>query len=294
MSLVWPPLVKKTTVSSVVWYTVFMIIAVDTGGTKTLIASFGKDGKIDKQIKFPTPSEPSHYVAQLISTLETNFKGTNVDAIVVGLPGIVKNGIAVWCNNLKWKNFDVATALHGVLGGAPILVENDANLAGLAETRQLKHVPELSLYVTISTGIGSGITSDGVINHSLRYSEAGRIQLGFDGAVREWETFASGKAIKRVYGKYAADIKSKRTWKQIADRISRGFLVIIPILQPTVIIIGGSIGTYYEQYGAALNAILKEKLPDHIPLPKIVQASHPELAVIYGCYYYAVDQLAAT
>ena len=29
----------------------------------------------------------------------------------------------------------------------------------------------------------------------------------------------------------------------------------------------------------------------HIPLPRIVQANHPEQAVIYGCYYYALDAL---
>lgn len=270
-----------------------MIIAVDTGGTKTLIASFGEDGRIDQQFKFATPKEPAEYVAQLTSTLRTHFSGSPVDAVVIAMPGIVKDGVAIWCNNLKWKDFDVSTALYGVLGRAPIIVENDANLAGLAETRQLRDIPELALYVTISTGIGSGIITNGVINQALRFSEAGRSLVEFDGSVREWETFASGKAIKKAYGKYAADITSKRAWRQIADRISRGFLAVIPVLQPSVIIIGGSIGTYFSQYGRDLNGILKEHLPDHIPLPKIVQAHHPELAVIYGCYYYGVDHLSA-
>jgi len=138
------------------------------------------------------------------------------------MPGIVKDGTAIWCNNLRWKNFDVASALHGALGNAPIFIENDANLAGLAETRQLDDTPELSLYITVSTGIGSGIITNGVINQALRYSEAGRVQLEYDGAIREWETFASGKAILKAYGKYAKDITSKKAWKEIADRISEG------------------------------------------------------------------------
>lgn len=266
-----------------------MLVAVDTGGTKTLVASFSEDGRIKEQFKFPTPKEPDAYVSQLISILEDHFGDQTVDALVVGMPSIVKNGIAVWANNLKWVDFDAKTALKGILGNAPIYVENDANLAGLAETRQLKDIPELSLYVTFSTGIGSGIITNGVINQALRYSEIGRSLVEYNGQVREWETFASGKAIFNAYGKMAVDIKSKRQWKQIADRMSRGFLAAVPILQPQVIIIGGSMGTHFAKYGTNLKAILKEHLPDHIPLPKIVQAAHPELAVIYGCYYYALD-----
>jgi len=270
-----------------------MIVAVDTGGTKTLIASFLDDGRIGTQYKFPTPPTKEAYILTLQQELHGLFGDKVVDAIVVAMPGIVKDGVAVWCNNLKWKNFDVAGALKGVLGDAPVYVDNDANLAGLAETRQLNEIPALSLYVTISTGIGSGIITDGVIHHALRHSEVGRSLVEYDGQVREWETFASGKAIYTIYGKYARDIKSKRTWYQIADRISRGFLAIIPVLQPNVIIIGGSIGTYFSSYGADLKGILKEHLPDHISLPKIVKAKHPEEAVIYGCYYYAVDALTA-
>jgi len=269
-----------------------MIVAVDTGGTKTLIAGYTEDGEILTEFRFPTPTKKSEYVEVLTTHLTALFEPSKVDAIVIALPGIVKNGVAVWCNNLHWKNFDVATELKGILGGAPLFVENDANLAGLAETRQRPSLPISSLYVTISTGIGSGVITNGKIDPGLRYSEAGRALVEFDGVVREWETFASGKAIYTTYGKYARDIKSKRTWNQIADRISRGFLAVIPVIQPDLIIIGGSIGTYFEQYETQLKGILKEKLPDHIPLPKLVQAKHPEQAVIYGCYYYALDVLA--
>ena len=270
-----------------------MLVAVDTGGTKTLVASFLEDGHIGEQFKFPTPRTTSEWTATLKDVLESHFGNETIDAIVVAMPGIVKNGVAVWCNNLKWANFDVASALQGVLGDAPLFVENDANLAGLAETRQLKEIPGLALYVTVSTGIGSGIITEGIINPDLRHSEAGRSLVEFDGVVREWESFASGKAIYKAYGKYARDITSKRIWHNIADRISRGFLAVIPVLQPDIIIIGGSIGTYFEHFGKDLHGLLKERLPAHIPAPKIIQAKHPELAVIYGCYYYALDALTA-
>ena len=152
-------------------------------------------------------------------------------------------------------------------------------------------MPQNALYITISTGIGSGIITNGHINPYFSMSEIGHMIIDFEGKPQKWEVFGSGKAIFNVYKKYARDIKSKRTWKQIADRISRGFLVLIPALQPSVIVIGGSIGTYFDQFDKELIAILKKKLPNIITLPKIVQAKNPEFAVIYGCYYYALDAL---
>lgn len=269
-----------------------MIVAVDTGGTKTLIAGYTDDGKITTEFKFETPAKSSEYVDTLTTHLRALFDPMKVDVIVVGLPGIVKDGVAVWCNNLRWKNFNAAAELKGILGKVPVLIENDANLAGLAEARQLKPIPTSVLYVTISTGIGSGVITNGKIDPGLRYSEAGRSLVEFDGKVREWETFASGKAIYQTYRKYARDIANKHTWWQIADRISRGFLAMIPIIQPDVIVIGGSIGTHFKKYEEDLKFILNKHLPDHIPLPKLVAAQHPEQAVIYGCYYYALDVLA--
>jgi glucokinase len=269
-----------------------MLVAVDTGATKTLVTSFGKDGVLSQQFKFATPKDSRKYINELKNNLLENYKDKPVEAIVVATPGTIKNGIVIWGGgNLHWTNFDIKTELTGVLGKAQIFVENDANLAGLSETRLLKTVPAQSLYVTISTGIGTGITTNGDINLALRNSEAGHALIEFDGVVREWELFASGKAIYKAYGKYARDIKSERTWRQIADRISRGFLAVIPILQPDVIIIGGSIGTYFDRFGKQLQGILVEKLPPHIPCPKLIQAKYPELAVIYGCYYYALDNL---
>lgn len=269
-----------------------MIVAVDTGGTKTLITLFSHDGVAGKKIKFPTPPKKEDYLDLLKKTLHTEYGGQRIEAVVIALPATIIDGVAVWFGNLDWKNLDIAKELKNVLGPAPIFVENDANLAGLAETRSRNPMPRSSLYVTISTGIGTGITTDGKIDPGLRLSEGGQMPVEFQSKIQTWESMASGKAIYRIYEKYARDIHDRKTWNEIADRISRGFLVAIPLLQPDIIIIGGSIGTYFSEYADELKSILKEKLPDHIPVPKMVSAKHPEEAVIYGCYYHAVDQLA--
>lgn len=269
-----------------------MIVAVDTGGTKTLITLFSRAGVAGEMIKFPTPKDHNEYISTLKEVLVSRYGGQRVDAVAIALPATIVDGVATWFGNLEWKNLDIAKELNGVLGSAPIFVENDANLAGLAETRSRTPMPKSSLYVTISTGIGTGITTNGKIDPGLRLSEGGQMPVEFKAHMQTWESIASGKTIYNTYNKYARDIHDKKTWDEIADRISRGFLAAIPLLQPEIIIIGGSIGTYFKEYSQQLKSILKEQLPGHIRVPKIVSAKHPEEAVIYGCYYYAIDQLA--
>lgn len=272
-----------------------MIITIDTGGTKTLVSSFDKRGQMGDSFRFPTPKDTKQYISQLKEVLRDNYIGQDIDAVVIALPGMIdtKKGIALNCYNLGWKNFNIVTPLRSLLPGVPVLLENDANLAGLAETRALSPVPVSSLYVTISTGIGAGLCYEGKIAPAMRYCEAGHSVIEYDGKLARWESFASGSAIVRTYKKFARDIKSKRIWYQIADRISRGFLSLIPTIQPNVIVIGGSVGTHFDKYGEMLSQIIDERLPSHIPRPKIIQAQHPEEAVIYGCYYYAKDYLSS-
>lgn len=270
-----------------------MMIAVDTGGTKTLVARLSDDGVIEQTTKFPTPRKLDEYRAVLTNTIEHLSDGNRPDSITVALPGIVKNNIGLWCPNLEWENVDIRALLQADFHHATILVENDANLAGLGEAQALAELPQCALYVTISTGIGTGVIGDGHIDPTLRYSEGGHMQLEFNDQVQAWEHFASGKVIYETYGKYASDITSEETWKQIVYRFSLGFLALIPMIQPDIIIIGGSVGTHFEKYGEQLVDLLKEKLPPHIPCPEFRQARHPEEAVIYGCYHYATHRLAS-
>lgn len=270
-----------------------MIVAVDTGGTKTLVTSFDKRGKMSESFRFPTPRNEDEYVATLIETIHDNFvvKRIKIDLIVIAVPGVVKKNIAVWCPHTGWQNFDFAPTIAAAFD-CPVWLENDANLAGLAETRALPTIPDGSLYVTVSTGIGTGIIIDGQIAPGLAQSEGGHIRIEYDGRLRDWDSFASGKAIVETYGKYAKDIHDQKTWKQIADKISRGLVTIVPILQPDVIIIGGSVGTYFERYETPLRQLMKEHMPPHIDIPLLRKAQHPEEAVVYGCYYYAKDKLS--
>lgn len=265
-----------------------MLVTVDTGGTKTLVASFTQAGILDKSLKFPTPRDPHEYITTLRQSLKDDFSYEAIDAIVVALPGRIDNDQRlVLARNLHWKDFNIQAEL-GQNFDCPILVENDANLAGLAAARQLPTPVRTCLYVTVSTGIGTGLIVNGQIDADYRQSEGGQIVLEHEGRLQRWENFASGRAIHEKYGMYASDITDPAIWKVIAQDISRGFLVLLPVLRPDVVVIGGSIGTYFDRYSQFLTDELQEQL--HY-VPPISAAIKPEEAVIYGCYYYALDTL---
>ncbi len=271
-----------------------MLITVDTGATKTLVASFDSNGKIHKEHRFLTPKNKPDYISQIKKIIEADYNKSTLDGMVIAVPGIVRDNNLVWWANLSWQGFgfDIAKALSSVVS-CPIWLENDANLAGLAETKILSPLPQLSLYITISTGIGTGVIIDGQIIPALSPIEGGQMLIEYDGLIRTWEKFASGNAIKHTYKHLAKDIKDQIIWQEIADKISRGLLVLIPMLHPEIIIIGGSVGSYFSRYETILQKILSSQLDPNFRRPQIKQAYHPEKAVLYGCYYYGVDQLSA-
>lgn len=272
-----------------------MIITVDTGGTKTLVASRSAQGFGHTRYRFPTPKKTDDYIKVLSSTISEHYDLTKVQAISIAVPGLVKDEHVVFCPNIdpSWKDFALVATLRSRLSTkAPIFLQNDSNMAGLGETHALPHKPQRCVYITISTGIGLSMTQNGVLAPGLQLTEGAHMMLEYDGALRQWEHFASGRAIYETYGKYARDIKDRAVWEQIVDKLSRGFLVFVPLLEPDTIIIGGSIGTYFERYHTILDTVLDQKLVSYLPRPKIIQAKHPEEAVIYGCYHYASQQLA--
>ena len=156
----------------------------------------------------------------------------------------------------------------------------------------LASMKSLGLYITISTGIGIGAVVSGTFSPALRHSDAGHMQLLWDGRLQAWEDFASGRAIAEAYGRYASDIHNPATWHEIAQRIARGFVVLIPTLQPDAIVIGGSIGAYFSRYQPALTEHITRHTPAGITQPVLSQAASPHHAVIYGAYRHAQQQPA--
>lgn len=170
------------------------------------------------------------------------------------------------------------------LAGTKVQIENDANLAALSEAMLVKKDYHKVLYVTVSTGIGAGVIVDQKISRDLRGIEAGNMFLSFEGSLQRWETFASGKAIFTKYGQYAREINDRQTWREIVANLGLGLLPLEAIVQPDVIIIGGGIGEHFTKYGHFLNEYLQNYSSPDVPARRVVQAQHPEYAVIFGCF----------
>ncbi|HSW81806.1 MAG TPA: ROK family protein [Candidatus Saccharimonas sp.] len=260
-----------------------MITAVDVGGTKTLVAQFGDDGLPANEVRFLTPPTAAGFIQLLLAHLD---ELAPTKAIAIGVPGIVdENGVLLRCGNLNWKNVALKQLLQERYN-VPTYVENDAKLAALAEVNQLKTVPRLGLYLTVSTGIGGGLIVDGKLHPAFRNNEPGHMQLQFEGTWQQWQHFASGSAFVQHFGKQVHEFERQKEWKDVAERLSRGLLTLIPTLQPEVIIFGGSVGNYFEHY----NDFVLEKLQRLAPytvIPRLIKAHHPNEAVLYGCYRHA-------
>jgi predicted NBD/HSP70 family sugar kinase len=262
-----------------------MYVGVDVGGSKTLIAALTDDGQIVESRKFPTPVDYHHFLLEVSHALH-HMEHQDFKAGGAGIPVTNFNrdtGRAINFGNLPWHNVLVQHDLEKIFK-CPFVVNNDAKMASLSESMLLKDKYHRVLYVTISTGIGYALTVDQKLDDNIGDAGGRTIMLEHKDKLQAWETFASGKAIVARYGKRAEDIHDDETWKKIVRELTQGFLELIAIMQPEVIVVGGSVGNYFERYGAFLEAELKRYETPLLPIPDLRKAGRPEEAVVFGCY----------
>lgn len=265
-----------------------MITAVDIGATKTLVAQFNDQGEILNEARFPTAKDPRSFVNDLKAELN---KLIGISQLVIAVPGIARDGAIVDLSNLPpWEGFHLARELATY--NCPVLMQNDANLAGLGEVNLLDPRPSLGMYITVSTGIGSGLVLDGRLLDHLSETEVGHAVFFKDGVWQEWEDFASGRALVDHFGKKAAELSTPEEWQWVAEQLAVGLCALLQPIRPEIVIFGGSVGGHYQQFADPLSKMLNERIKksDDFKMPKMMAAKHPEEAVIYGCYYYATHQ----
>lgn len=270
-----------------------MYLAIDVGGTKTLIAAFTDSGTISEHVKFKTPKQYTDFIKELKEMI-ASLSHTDFKAACIALPGRIdrEKGIGLRFGNLPWKNVPIKEDIEKFIK-CKLVPENDANLAGLSEARNVINDYKRVLYVTISTGIGTGIITDGNIDADFATSEPGHMMVQYNDRMQLWEDIAAGSAIVKRYGKLAAEINDKKTWKEIVHLFALGFNSMIATIEPEVIIVGGSVGTHFKKYSKLLKDELKKYSTPLTPIPPIIQAKHPEEAVVYGCYELAKDTYEA-
>ncbi len=269
-----------------------MYLGVDVGGTKTLVATFSGPGVISEQVKFPTPKKYDEFLTELHNTV-AGFKTPDFIAAGVGMPVTVfdrASGRGINFSNLPWVDVGMRADVQKICD-CPVGVENDAKLAALSEAMLLKDTYRSVLYVTISTGIGIGLVVDGVLDTNVGDGGGRTMLVENNGTLTPWEDFAGGRAIAEHYGKKAMDITDKDIWQKISQDLAKGFIQLIALLQPEVIVIGGSVGTYFDRYGKQLALEIEKYNIPLVTLPLLREAKRPEEAVIYGCYNLAKQVL---
>ena len=259
-------------------------MGIDIGGTKTLVGCLDEQGVIMERIKFPTPDTYEAFLKEL-ATVVDKLSTRDFTAAGVAAPGLIDRtaGRVVAFGNRPWKDVPLQTDVEHI-AHCPVVVENDANLAALSESMLVKDKYNSVLYITVSTGIGIGVAYGQQLSPALLDAEAGSMQIDHDGKLEKWETFASGKAIRAKYGKLAVDIHEPEIWDAISHNLAKGITNLIDVIQPDVIVLGGSVSAYFDRFKKPLLKELSSMAGPLTPVPPIIEAGRPEEAVLYGCY----------
>jgi len=243
-----------------------LVVGVDLGGTKIYTAAANLKGSILSEDKRPTGASrgPKAVIKEIVSSIEdvvfqTGSGIKSIKAIGVGAPGPVNflTGTVMDPPNLPgWHSVPLKKILGKRLG-IRIEVDNDANLAGLAEVRfgAAKGLSEV-VYITASTGVGGGLICNGKLYRGAdgAAGEVGHMTIIPNGPLCNCgnrgclEAVASGTAFQRLHG-YSTEEAVQRIKngdhlalvhvEELACNLGIGLANITNIFNPQAIVLGG-------------------------------------------------------
>lgn len=238
-------------------------IGVDLGATKTKVGVI-RDSAIIDELEFPTSSQGSQeqIISELISGIEKLANGDFL-GIGIGVPGLVdeeKGIIYDLCNIPSWKEVHLKNHLEGHFQ-KPVRITNDANAFALGEKMFGQGGPYKNMVgITLGSGFGTGI----IIDHKLysgSYSSAG--ELGnlpyLDKTI---EDYCSGKYFFNEHGikgdevaKLAekGDVEAYKIFDEYGHHLGNTIKLIMNILSPEAIFLGGSVSKSYRFYKESLH-----------------------------------------
>jgi len=247
-------------------------IAVDIGGTQLRAASYASD-KIEplKSVRIPT-RDPSQTILERLNDLIASVwpEIEPIAGIAVAAPGPLNpfEGVILSAPNIpEWVNYPLVNILQERFQ-VPVILGNDANLAALGEWkygagRGHHHL----IYLTISTGVGSGI----IINDTLLLGEKGLAsELGHVTVLRDGppcncgkrghlEAIASGTAIARWVEQeldrgVPSSLKNEQpiTARLVAEAAKSGDLLSINAFQRAGTFLGMAIANFMHIFNPTL------------------------------------------
>ncbi|MCY4466407.1 MAG: ROK family protein [Chloroflexi bacterium] len=276
------------------------IIAVDLGGTQLRAARY--DAGLNLLTREHTLTGADDGLEAVLARMKAIIRlvmpaeHDRVESIGISAPGPLnsKTGVIVSPPNLPgWHDVPLGAIIEAEFG-LPAYIGNDANVAALAEASQgaaqgCRHV----CYITVSTGIGSGIICDGMLvtGQAGLGSELGHIPIIVEaGRVSSIELEAAGPAIARqakqalrtgantgmldlvageleqldarAVGKAAANGDSLAIdLLAYAGRIiGLGIVTVLHLFNPQIIVIGGGV----SKTGELLFAPIRQTVREHV------------------------------
>lgn len=282
---------------------------IDIGGTNTRIALIDEAYEIIQRIQFPTDVNNPHATLQKIQETVQSFS-VAIAGVGLSCPGPLdlKQGIILDTPNLKggWHGLAVSKELSARLK-VPVFLENDANLACLAEAvlGQGKDYSYVQ-FLTISTGLGSGLVIDKKIYqgaHGFAH-EIANIPLWRNGPSHGSiypggvEAICSGTAITTRAKKAGLDVEhagdvyslacsQNQTaidiMKDAKEYLANTIAIIYAFVDPEIVILGGSVAIKIPGFVEDVEQRVKTKVyPNIQPLVKVVKTNLSEDSGLLG------------
>ena len=167
-------------------------IGIDVGGTGIKVGILDDSMKILAEDSIPTcitipfSEQIERIAACAVSVAESvGLTREHIEHVGVGIPGIANlaSGDVIKCTNMGWNHVPFRTEFQKHIH-APVMIDNDANVAALAESvAGVSAGTASSVFITIGTGIGSGIIVNGKIWNGFHGigGELGHVIFDLDG-----------------------------------------------------------------------------------------------------------------
>lgn len=244
------------------------VIGIDLGGTKINACLINEKGEIIQRSAVETEAKKGRDV--VLNNIQKSIEALDYNdalAIGIGTPGFIdaKNGIVTFSGNIEgWTGLNLKNAVEEFVD-IPVFVENDANIALLAEKwigagKKYKDI----VMITLGTGVGGAIYNEksGLLSGSnFQGAELGHIILhpggdyctcGQHGCV---EAYCAGTAISKNYEKLTGkllsgekilkissqDVDARKVLENYQSNLAYFLTSLRNIFDPEVIIIGGGV-----------------------------------------------------
>ncbi len=305
------------------------LVGIEIGGTKLQIVTGNADCKILSRHRLAVDrAQGGDGIRQQIeATLAQILPQTKIAAVGVGFGGPVdwRTGKICKSHHIEgWTGFDLGEWLAG-LTGAPVFVDNDANVAALGEAfHGAGRGANPVFYVTLGSGVGGGLVADGRIYHGAQPGEAeiGHVRLDRSGVILEsrcsgWSVDARIRALKETNASSALcrlmtgppggearhlpaalkenDAAALQILRETAADLAFGLSHVTQLFHPEIVVLGGGLTNIGEPLRAAVEQALRPWVMEAFaPGPRVVLAGLSEDVVPVGALQLARMNLSGT